>query len=90
MSTFKKYLKIITESKYQDLDSDVQGLINRLRLDDDLIKKLQSYKDFDDYYSDPTNIGLKQLVNPIININKDKRYFKNNDFEALKEFIVNF
>jgi predicted transcriptional regulator len=85
MSTFKKYLKIITESKYQN--SEIEDLINRL--DDDLIKELQSFNDFNDYYDNAT-IELKQIVNKIININKDEHHFNQNDFESLKEFISNF
>jgi predicted nucleic acid-binding OB-fold protein len=82
---FKKYLEIITESKYQD--SEINDLINRL--DDDLIKELQLFNDFNDYYDNAT-IELKQIVNKIININKDKFYFIKNDFESLKEFVSNF
>ena len=85
MSMFKKYLEIITESKYQD--SEINDLINRL--DDDLIKELQLFNDFNDYYDNAT-IELKQIVNKIININKDKFYFIKNDFESLKEFVSNF
>jgi hypothetical protein len=85
MSKFKKYLEIITESKYQG--SEINDLINRL--DDDLIKKLQSFNDFNDYYDNAT-IELKQIINKIININKDESYFNQNDFESLKDFISNF
>ena len=82
---FKKYLEIITESKNQN--SEIKDLISRL--DDYLIEELKSFNDFDDYYSNAT-IELKQIVNKIININKDESLFIENDFESLKDFISNF
>ena len=85
MSMFKKYLEIITESKNQN--SEIKDLINRL--DDNLIEELKSFSDFDDYYGNAT-IELKQIVNKIININKDESLFIENDFESLKDFISNF
>ena len=85
MSMFKKYLEIITESKNQN--SEIKDLISRL--DDYLIEELKSFNDFDDYYSNAT-IELKQIVNKIININKDESLFIENDFESLKDFISNF
>lgn len=89
MSMFRKYLDVVTESNYMNNHSDdIQELINRLN--DDLIEELESFNDFNDF-EENSSIELRQIINKIINANKneDKRYFILNDFESLKDFILN-
>jgi hypothetical protein len=88
---FKKYLKIITESRYyeEDPDPEIERLIDTLISDDDLIELLQTLNDFNDLDTNQNKkaLELKQLIYPIINENKNKHYFDQNDFKALKSFI---